>query len=112
VIHENAIFTFGLRNARDFIRVEELGVVTGASGTGLSWTLDLEPGMATFKVGRGAISVQVPEATKLSITGMPLTRFGRDLLKLSNDYPPTPGDYLDRLCHYLEASGLKIISRS
>jgi len=46
----------------------------------------------------------------LAIPGMMLTRFGREAaqtLKLSNDYPPVPDDYIKRLCEFAESQGLK-----
>jgi hypothetical protein len=42
-----------------------------------------------------------------AIPGMMLTRFGRELPKLSNDYPPVPDDCIKRLCEFAESQGLK-----
>jgi hypothetical protein len=107
VVSETIIFLNGMLDLSDFVRAQELGAVVGAAGTGLHWNLGLSPGTAVLPFLRGVIVIEAPQETMLPIPGILLTRFGRELLGLSNDYPPVPSDYIDRLCEYIVGRGLK-----
>jgi hypothetical protein len=107
-IAENIIFSQGIPDLNDFIRAGELGALTGASGLGLSWNLILKPGATVLPFWRGLIGIEAAAETALQLPAMILTRFGKELLKLSNDYPPVPDDYIDRLCKFIEAKGPKV----
>jgi hypothetical protein len=108
VVAERVIFSQGLADLSDFIRAEELGIVTGASGVGLSLNMTVPPGSAVLGIWGVRLFIEAASETPLPIPGIMLTRFGKELLKLSNDYPPVPVDYIDRLCKHIEAHGLKV----
>jgi hypothetical protein len=108
VVAETMIFSQGMPDLSDFIKAQELGALTGAAGVGLSWNLTCRPGTSGLAFWRGVILVEVVAETLLPLPAMMLTRFGRELLKLSNDYPPVPDDYIRRLCEYIESRGLKV----
>jgi hypothetical protein len=110
-VMETLIFSVGMSDVTDFVRAEGLGIVIGPSSGGLTWNLTVSAGTNVLPLVHGAISVEAPQETKLPLIGMPLTRFGKELLKLSNDYPPVPEDYVDRLCQYCESRGLKVSER-
>ncbi|MCD9107154.1 DUF2806 domain-containing protein [Bradyrhizobium japonicum] len=107
VVSGHVIFSEGLPDLTDFIRAQELGVVSGAAGIGLSWNVGLTPGSVLLPISGGQIVVNVPKETTVHIPAMMLTRFGGELLKLSNDYSPAPNDYVERLRRFFEGSGLK-----
>lgn len=108
VVCEHIIFGNGLPDLSDFIRAQELGALTGAAGIGLHWNLNLQPGNVVLPYVRGAFLIEVTQETMLPLPGMMLTRFGTELLKLSNDYPPVPDDYIARLREYIDGRGLKV----
>jgi Protein of unknown function (DUF2806) len=108
VVGQHVIFSQGRTDLSDFIRGEELGVVTGASSVSLTWNLFVPAGNAILAICGERISIEAASETPLPIPGMMLTRFGKDLLKLSNDYPPAPADYIDKLCKHIESHGLKV----
>ena len=105
---DTIIFSEGIPDLSDFISGQELGALTGASGLGLSWNLTWRAGTGLLPFWRGVLVIEAEVETHLPLPGMMLTRFGKELLKLSNDYPPVPDDYIDRLCKYIEARGLKV----
>ncbi|WP_426440667.1 DUF2806 domain-containing protein [Bradyrhizobium genosp. P] len=104
---EHAIFSEGLPDLTYFMKAQELGVVSGAAGTGLNWSVGLKPGNVLLPIARGAILLTVEKEITVPMPAMMLTRFGSELLKLSNDYPPEPDDYIERLCKFFEGRGLK-----
>ncbi|AHY54489.1 hypothetical protein BJS_01875 [Bradyrhizobium japonicum SEMIA 5079] len=67
----------------------------------------MTPGSVLLPISGGQIVVNVPKETTVHIPAMMLTRFGGELLKLSNDYSPAPNDYVERLRRFFEGSGLK-----
>lgn len=107
VIAETIIFSDGIADLTEFIRAQELGALTGASG-GLNWNLTWKLGTAVLPFWRGRFILEASKEITMLLPGMMLTRFGKELLKLSNDYPPVPDDYIDRLAKYLEARELKV----
>ena len=108
VVAQSIIFSQGIPDLSDFIRAEELGVVTGTSSASLAWNLTVLPGSNVLAIWGGRIVMEAASETLLPIPGIMLTRFGKELLTLSNDYPPAPVDYVDRLCKFIEAHGLKV----
>jgi hypothetical protein len=109
VVAEYMIFSEGLPDLTEFIRAQELGVVSGAAGLGLTWTPTFPSGAVPLRVGCRTLAVDVEKEIMVGFPSMPLTRFGSELLQLSQDYPPPPDDYIDRLSKFLEArEGLKV----
>jgi predicted 3-demethylubiquinone-9 3-methyltransferase (glyoxalase superfamily) len=109
VVAGHMIFSQGLPDLTEFIRAQELGVVSGAAGIGLSWNVTLRAGTALLLVGRRTLVVDVEKEIMVNFPSMMLTRFGSELLQLSQDYPPPPDDYVDRLIKFLGAKeGVKV----
>ena len=111
VVAENMILSEGLPDLTDFIKAQELGVLSGAAGIGLNWSVTLKTGNVLIPLAGGVIAAYVETEIRVGFPSMMLTRFGKELLKLSQDYPPPPDDYVDRLCKFLEARGLQQVRK-
>lgn len=48
--------------------------------------------------------LQATQEQTLEVPAMMLTRFGRELLRLSSDYPRAPSEYIERLVGHLKGS--------
>jgi hypothetical protein len=107
-VSEHLIFSPGLADITEFIRAQELGALTGASGVGLTWNVSLRPGTTVMPLIRGALIIEATQEITMPLQGMLLTRFGKELLRLSNDYPPAPDDYIKRLIESIEGLGPKV----
>ena len=57
---------------------------------------------------RGQIVMEATADNQLPLPEIKLTRFGKELLKRSNEDQPGPSEHIDRLCKYIEARGLKV----
>lgn len=109
VISYEFIFNDSQDDVREALEGEYLGIIKGGEGL-LSKTINVDR-VTDFSVGGEIIRIEFDAPKSISMPAFPLTRFGRELLSLSDTYE-APEIYVAAVLKCLAQNGAKKISRA